>query len=252
MSINTNRPLILYKYKSLENFDWVAQILNGQLYFNTPNEFNDPIDSMVPFNYDLNENELRFFLQSSRAPEEKIQQALNDIPGALNKLKSLDPLKLAKLTISESYCVCSLTTSNNNWLMWSHYANGHRGVVIGFNTDKFFSDKLIGKVEYKAFIPKVKISEPYMTRMKHSVLTKPSEYMYENEYRVIFHTEPHGKKHFDVNTISEIILGCKISKEHEKKLIQLLNSLSITPKIFKCILPQSGQKFNLTLEELSL
>ena len=32
--------------------------------------------------------------------------------------------------------LCSLTKDDDNFLMWSHYANGHKGLIIGVRVDK--------------------------------------------------------------------------------------------------------------------
>ena len=36
----------------------------------------------------------------------------------------------------QDYGIISLTTNNNNLLMWSHYADEHKGIVIGFDINE--------------------------------------------------------------------------------------------------------------------
>ena len=93
---------ILYKYKSLQNFKFFVDIiLKKRLYASKYKDLNDPMEGQ----YYYREGELR------REIKEKILSQKNE------------------------YRICSLSRINNNELMWSHYADGQRGVAVGVKID---------------------------------------------------------------------------------------------------------------------
>jgi len=93
---------ILYKYRSLDNFKFFVDIiLRKRLYAAMYKDLNDPMEGQ----YYYSDGELNKGIRS-KLKEEK---------GGLR--------------------ICSLSKVNNNELMWSHYTNGQRGVVIGVKVD---------------------------------------------------------------------------------------------------------------------
>ncbi|OBX21401.1 DUF2971 domain-containing protein [Bizionia sp. APA-3] len=100
--------------------------------------------------------------------------------------------------------------------MWSHYANGHRGIAIGFEIDK--SEYKIDKVEYNGLgsfenLP-LKVDE-----LKSVFLNKLNEWKYEEEYRII--TE---KQDYIKIKIKKVIFGAE-TKNHDKEIISKLVEL---------------------------
>lgn len=90
--------MILYKYRSLNNFRFFTDIiLNQRLYAATFFELNDPMEG----HYFYHSGEVDFDIRKKILYEKK-------------KIR-----------------ICSLSRDHDNELMWSHYAEGHRGVVIG-------------------------------------------------------------------------------------------------------------------------
>lgn len=89
---------ILYKYRTLDNFqNFVDILINNRLYAAKYKDLNDPMEGQYYYkNGRLNKN---------------IRDKLLEEKGELR--------------------LCSLSRSKDNQLMWSHYAKGHRGVAIG-------------------------------------------------------------------------------------------------------------------------
>ncbi|NRQ42541.1 DUF2971 domain-containing protein [Rheinheimera sp. YQF-2] len=111
------------------------------------------------------------------------------------------------------YAVASLSETNNNLLMWSHYADQHQGIVIEFYPNKplFDSYKSFAKTKYDSNVEGEVIDEEetekrkiinagvvqrvryssmrpklnkYETLLEH-FLVKSEEWIYEKEHRVI-------------------------------------------------------------------
>ena len=49
----------------------------------------------------------------------------------------------------EKWAFCALSRNYNDILMWSYYANGHNGMVVGFDFKKQKDRKIFQKVNYK-------------------------------------------------------------------------------------------------------
>jgi len=105
----------LFKYRSLlgESREYTSRIVTRRhIYYAAAHEFNDPFDSRVSVNMDgapLNE-----FGSSKRA-----------------ELKAFAE-KWFWEEMNKDLAVLSLTELHDNILMWSHYADGHRGICLDF------------------------------------------------------------------------------------------------------------------------
>lgn len=89
----------LYKFKSLENFEYVADIImNKKLYAAEFTELNDPNEGVFT-SYDK-------------------EEFINAIKDEKSKLR-----------------VCSMAQDYYNPLLWAHYANSYRGICIEFEID---------------------------------------------------------------------------------------------------------------------
>lgn len=111
----------LFKYYTLN--DYTLNVLKeNSLYFNLKSNFNDP--------FDLNIN-----LTISK---DKFQNLLVNHSEAIDKLTSENIMKLCywseRLTLQKFgiFCCCK---SCNDILMWSHYANNHKGICIEYTDD---------------------------------------------------------------------------------------------------------------------
>jgi len=142
MSTTPTIPMKLYKYEP--NNDYSNQNLkNRQIYFPTPSELNDPYDCNVPINLtDSTSEELETVYQmlSEGLEEKKVisDQYLSN--GKPNKEFRKDIHNLAKKVelkkqdyFSTMGVACfseSPSLKPDNILLWSHYADGHKGFCL--------------------------------------------------------------------------------------------------------------------------
>jgi hypothetical protein len=118
----------------------------------------------------------------------------------------------------DSYRIASLSADPTSFLMWSHYANGHKGAVIEVEISD--SEKELYRVIYTSFqsvfSDKIQTDED----MRHIFNGKTEEWGYEQEYRLI--TE---KNYFYLEKpINRILLGPAVSIEHSGILKKLFGS----------------------------
>ena len=135
----------------------------------------------------------------------------------------VDEIKRMKSQIG----ICSLSRVKNNLLMWSHYANGSRGIAIGVELDhhKHTPKPVIyGDLPNFKESPDVVSTDTALNILSH----KHSAWEYEKEERVFtLNYETY------VNcSIQEIVMGSKIDPTDEellKKLIEKVNpTITIT------------------------
>jgi hypothetical protein len=165
----------LYKYRNLDNFRFFIDIiLNNRLFAPSYTNLNDPMEGHYKYK-----------------DESMTKEIFNNIHKEKQKLG-----------------ICSLSECSEIELMWAHYCDGHRGVVIGVEIPDNSNNYDIRKIEYTG-LPKV--SQPNNDYTKYSdiakdILTHKHEiWEYEKEVRVFVQ----GRDYIDA-TIKEVILGQKM------------------------------------------
>jgi hypothetical protein len=152
---------MIYKYRPI-NINTLKSLLNNNLYCSNPIYFNDPFDanSTIDFSDDFYTNPLDYFNRLMLNENEKVNpKAVYDIRNATKEFvekKDLDSIKKFMLDVFLSAydaegkydigIVCFSRTFNNI-LMWAHYADEHKGIVLGFDQN-FFPFKVARNVNY--------------------------------------------------------------------------------------------------------
>ena len=88
-------------------------------------------------------------------------------------------------------CLLSVSKTAGNTVMWAHYADKHKGAVIGIDFDNIFSNKRIPmhRVDYSEQRPKMNILADFYGSPEaflKKLLTKSVDWSYEKEFRTIF------------------------------------------------------------------
>lgn len=203
-------PRKLYHYTSFSEF-WHSKIIEGQLYLSNPATFNDPYDCRIQGNTDFMINQ--YFLEHSESNQEDFLQGLRSG-------KILLDYKGKKMTISEynevacneyksNFSVSCLSEEKNSMLMWSHYADLHKGYVIELDAKKIYEnpyDRIhLRKVVYDKH-PVTMESLVQSTDKEAFLLCKAPEWKYEKEWRFF----EMRKSFWDISQyISAIYLGSR-------------------------------------------
>ena len=188
--------MILYKFKSLQNVEPMFDILHNQRLFCTKyTSLNDPFEGL--------------FLTTMQVPP-----IFPTWPRKIKKVKRVEELHMQL----EHIKICSLSDNFSDVRLWSHYANGHKGIAIAIDFSNIESH--VHKVVYSAELPEfwdTLLGSP----MPPEVLSrKTNHWEYETEYRIV-----QDKDYFPVNgRIKTIFTGQRISAFH----IELLKK--ITPE----------------------
>ncbi|WP_168195940.1 DUF2971 domain-containing protein [Nissabacter sp. SGAir0207] len=226
-----NIPKTLYKYKSF-SVDSLDLLVSDNLYFSDPTKFNDPLDCNPSLRDDINNvSKLNRILHTlvKDNHEKELGKAAAKIkykgPKTLEKIEKLSEIEAKNLIneisvdvslFGDDHCesitylikeylmsnyavgVLSLSENYNCPLMWSHYADQHKGFCIGY---EILEDRsaVIHPVDYSGnrFITTSQvydmlfgISNSIKKTAKEEIkkvilLNKARPWEYEKEYRVI-------------------------------------------------------------------
>jgi len=237
----------IYKYVKIDEGS-LRIITDFTLKFSSPSEFNDPLDCMPviedsPNLHEVarNKKDLRKQLNDQRgnSPAKRIENKLKDVRELQKNIRETS--KSESRTVN-GLGICCFTSKPNNILLWSHYGDSHRGMVIGFDV-KFpknyvttppsrrlalGTENLIGhNVEYASQRPVFHYGiDDNNTLLTKFALTKAKLWAYEEEIRVIEHDRGAGIFSFQPHCIKEVITGVKTPLpviEHLSSLVEKAN-----------------------------
>jgi hypothetical protein len=250
-------PSILYKYKELDEKGHTLKLLrNGEMYFPSIADFNDPFEGSIPFVYKKSEltvkkafNKLRECNIHSDLSDEELRKFIRSKEGRIRYLKdnaSEEHIIEVRNNIERSFGIFCLTSRDNNFLMWSHYADSHRGICIGFDTI-FFLDLHIGriwKVNYQKKLPRFKMNEDTDKFVSKMLCTKSDVWKYEDEYRFIKEGPPHTIEKIPSEAIVSVVLGNSMTYDKNIFADELLK-INPTLKILNSTISNSSFKIEL-------
>jgi hypothetical protein len=121
--------------------------------------------------------------------------------------------------------VVCLTETATNHLMWVHYAQGHRGFVLGFNTaHEFFQMNRPQPVSYDPLPPALEgCAGPDLVLTVHKAL----EWQYEQEWRIArkFSQSESRDIEFPVEALRAVVLGAEMEQHLRARAVQDLTEL---------------------------
>jgi len=229
--MNSGQPNIFYRYRAFCELTLDA-LCNDEIYFSSPAAFNDPLDCQPRLVSDSSNHDLRRVLShlitnrvtaetissltSVQANKEQAAKYAYDraVQAAGQKLQDLayhatnPDYEVSQgeaenwLLISEvqreliqqnDKGICCFSADVDNPLMWSHYAEQHKGIVIGYCVDRTPKPEL-HKIEYggdrtlKSSRVVKALLENDLTAQKvlntKALLQKAELWKYENEWRL--------------------------------------------------------------------
>lgn len=214
-------PSVLYKYRSWN--DYTKKILTDhQLYFSDPDDFNDPYEckpivEKVDFQFT---SDAKVFFHNADG---------SHIESPITNGKLSIGYNLQKQMVEQSWAsfrISSFTEKADNILMWSHYADYHKGICLVFDTTKdpvCFANGC--GIIYSNKRPICGLGQKVKT--VNPLTTKFIDWQYEEEFRIIKNNSEIKKNHhsklFDFNpeALIEIIFGAKAPLERYFEIRQI-------------------------------
>jgi len=232
-------PLFFYKYHSLhsnnpENPDekWEHArdyFINSRFYLSAAVNFNDPFDMKADVKDSVPKEKKQYFLDKTikrLLPHLTQEQRVLKIKSILNEPEGLSMiLKSALGEAARSFGVSCLSTEPCNILMWSHYANHHRGMVFQFNYAKdIHSFQWLQPVVYSNEYPVLEYFERrFNNRFAVALLRKHCGWAYEKEWRFVIPDRANTYQSFNSKILTSVILGCRIESKAEDRVRAMID-----------------------------
>lgn len=211
------RSRILFKYRKFDK-SCLELLLNRELWFASPATLNDPFEA---------------------------ESSMHEV---LDAVWARYPLQLEERKIFEEYLckrlssvgICSFSKARKNQLMWSHYADEHKGVCIGFKEykirprgshifpidvtyqDNYPYKDIIERFNYfEQFSGLNKLSDVAGDILYSMIGTKYTSWKYERERRLVFAESVAHK--FEPEAVNSITFGLRMTERDKQTLRTLLS-----------------------------
>jgi hypothetical protein len=255
----------IYKYRTINAFT-EAIFTRRELYFAPPSTFNDPFDCGFHILCGGSHNQQIFTsgaFQTIRQrhpdwPLEDVFDAAEQVGSAiakdhLDKANAIFQEKLSNDT-DQRVGILALSETHDDILMWSHYAECHKGICIGFSTQhdgEFFSraQRVIYGDEYPHLDLREVVVNEQLRATAPWMLKKSSNWAYEREWRVLdFDAEP-GVRQFPAACLTKVILGCRMVDEDKSSVLKWIEQFPNKIEVFQARV--SPTHFRLEIEAIA-
>lgn len=243
--------MIFFKYR-VWNERTKKNLLNFAVHMSRPDTFNDSLDCLPAYNYDVTVEDAKDYLlewgKNKGFPPEYTEQFSSVMAEYINanpeilKENSNDIPFLWRQNIG----VSCFTINPRNPVMWEKYGDNGRGICLCFN---FSDDEKIltlpeGKicdgpiqiypVEYtnKLPHPKLMTKKGDYKELCRVLTTKTKAWEYEQEWRIIT-IKYSGLAHYKPENLQGIILGNTMPEEHIEEVTEIASHMKTPLCIFQ-------------------
>jgi hypothetical protein len=272
-------PLILYKYKPIKKQD-IDNLREHKIWVPSPQSFNDPFDCNIKFSGKdqylkslklyLNalgvdsSNEAAILVLLSEAKKQNLSEfeTISLIESNLEKQNhatlaaQIDDYEKRLRNTANSMGVLSLSEKKDDILMWSHYADYHQGMCLGFSTNDIHENCAVNylgdsdytmPIVYSDYYPSLldmKIFDATPKEMQqHMYLLKSDHWKYEAEWRMLISDNniafPYPGK------LASVIFGAKAKDDDIQDILNVIRTYSEVPTIYFAVMRED--KFSLEI-----
>lgn len=243
-----NHAPILYKYRNWKDIYHKNLLIKNELFLSPPSLLNDPFDTRIYddftkqiktkeqrdnyINASLDKNKAFFeennisITEGRRILEERVE---NSIKFQIRSEVIHDEINDKRIGIA------CLSENWNSILMWSHYADNHKGYCIGFDEKWIRFCQKFGKVKrvnYTNKYPEVdkKLNTSKLT-LEQKFFCKSIDWKYEEEIRLVNiyddKKEPNRIEVLENKHIKEVILGLNMPEDERAEIIAIAKEKNI-------------------------
>lgn len=146
---------------------------------------------------------------------------------------------------NNKFGILCLSETNDNLTMWAHYADSHRGFLIGFDSNSTFFNQKLSETDTIRFVRPVTYANKRspLTLLNENIteddageglisqffFTKSRHWEEEKEWRMILPLKDSSRVENELylfqvpeNAITEVILGCKMQQEEKEKILDVI------------------------------
>jgi len=250
-------PRTLYKYQPINRFS-LSKLINNQIWFSKPNSLNDPFDCQIVLRDNTNEIDyqeiLKAMLEDSSDPDSLHSEAIAEDGSITYDFKQKVERGYragAQDTIEkmrDERGVASLSAIHDDILMWSYYADGHKGICLEFDTS-YSSFRYARPVEYRDEIPSVNIADAVVRSIDGifwpMILTKFTGWSHEKEWR-FFHQEGDRLYYYPARALTGVYMGWKMPRNEQLTIGRILQDSHAT--LYRTV--RSENNYDLQVEKI--
>jgi hypothetical protein len=167
--------------------------------------------------------------------------------GVVEHEKRADPYYVQKWTeMKRRHRVICFSAIANNILMWSHYADGHKGIVLGFKIEGArapevsYSREIKSSITLEDFVKYVTSQGPVPKPerpFESAAYTKSPDWEYEKEIRALRFIQPESEMfsdfEFNPDELKEIYFGCRTPEYSKEEIFAAANTFEAPIAFFQ-------------------
>lgn len=214
----------LYTFRSFNVYS-LSDLINSEITVSPSKNMNDPFDSII----------------NLWGTKELLEITCKEPRHIKSLSRSFDYFRI------RSFCNGKTIRALKNILMWSHYADNHRGYCIKYKLSKHFIKQdendsfehmFLKPIIYRKDEDKVDISEMKTINTDLAFATKHRSWGYENEVRLIVYNPNKEDAFYGIpldedSCIEAIYFGCKCEPKTINTIKNLFSKTDTPPKFYK-------------------
>lgn len=206
--------------------------------------FNDPFDPAPRISFDGSIDDLKSYIgrmsksngQSSRDTKILLKTAIQNWKNTLYRKEAESKIEANMLGDFHNLGMYCFSRKHDHPLMWSHYADHHRGIVVRFNLNaspQAFAARAL-PVSYQQDRPLIRaLTDDDQSRFRKALLIKSSLWEYEQEWRFISMELSPGPCHIDESDVDAIYFGARCPDHHQRLVWQWASKRKTPISFFK-------------------
>lgn len=222
--IENSSYVYLYSFRSFNVYS-LSDLINNEITVSPSKNMNDPFDSII----------------NLWGSEGQLKESCKKVKHIKSFSKSFDYFRI------RSFCNGDTEKALDELLMWSHYADEHRGYCIKYKLSKHFikqdeNDRFehmfLKPIIYRKDEDKVDISEMTTINTDLAFATKHSSWKYENEVRLIVYNPNKEDAFYGIpldkdSCIEAIYFGCRCEPKTINTIKNLFSKTDTPPKFYQ-------------------
>ena len=221
-----NLPKFLYKYRSVDKYS-LKNLEEDSIWLSDPRNFNDPYDCSFKKKDEIDpyeptlvvdmalkagiisqedkesidailnaDNPMTKLIELSYPESPEVAKTMGDTLTVILKKRGLDMISELSENMKKAFKVCCFSEDPTSILMWSHYADYHKGFCIAYDFGALGNEDLRTRMLYPAIYSEnmFDASDVFSQQktinnilyLNQAALIKSKEWSYEKEWRLVF------------------------------------------------------------------
>ena len=229
-------PTAIFRFRPINRFS-LAELVSCTIWFSAVDDFNDPFEfsfryKQLPDTPENHEWVAKMIMTSLDKPLDEILAQI-ELDGWEN-YHQIHGARDSLISAMKTKGVCCFSAINDSILMWGHYADGHKGMVIEYDTSFEPFCKHLVPVRYSDNYCEFSFERVLQNMgecIEKIVTQKSSAWSYEEEYRMI-HDRDNNRltEVIDPRSIRGIYFGAKCDEQQREIVCRLTSHLN--PRYF--------------------